>query len=197
MELSKTYIASVDKYINSRRQGCLFSIDGMTVATNSISLIIFTPYGDEEQISPSDFQGINIENKFSSFKDSIWKHVIAPYWDDRTTSYNPMPTTMFIEEFKKDSNEVHKEYGVPVRTKLYDESVTNGILKCDVALNYGGMWINPELLYDVSKLISSKGRPVDIWIPKNKRQPAVVVGENKYGKHLGFVYGTMKNLKEN
>jgi hypothetical protein len=110
-----------------------------------------------------------------------------------------MPTTLFLEDIKADAKNVHDEFDIPVRTKLYDESVTNGRFKTDVALKYGGddgIWLNPELLYDVAKLITSKGKPVDIWIPNNKKLPAVVEGENKYGKHLGFVLGTMKNFKE-
>ena len=111
-----------------------------------------------------------------------------------------MPTTLYLDEIKADVDDVHKELGIQVRTKLYDDEVRNGSYKADIALKYGGedgIWLNPELLYDVAKLISSKGKPVDIWIPNNKRQPAVVVGENKYGRHLGFVLGVMKNYREN
>lgn len=198
-KLSKTYIANVDRYIKYTRRGSLFECDGMAIATNDISLIIFTPDGDCEHIEPSDFDGIEVK-EYPNFKESIWKYVIAPYWDDRTTAYKPMPVTLFLDNIKADVEDVHDEYEIPTRTKLYDGVVTNGRFKTDVALRYGGedgIWLNPELLYDVAKLITSKGRPVDIWIPNNKRHPAVVVGENKYGKHLGFVLGTVKNFKEN
>lgn len=199
MKLSKTYIANVDRYINYANytgRGCLFAHDGMTIATNSISLIIFTPFADDEPISAFDFDGIEI-GEYPAFKDHIWKYVVAPYWDDRTIAYNPMPVTLFLDNIKADVEDIHKEYEIPTRTKLYDGVVTNGMHKTDVALKYGGIWLNPELLYDVAKLITSKGKPVDIWIPNNKRNPAVVVGENKYGRHLGFVMGVMKNFKEN
>lgn len=198
-KLSKTYIANVDRYIKYTRRGSLFECDGMAIATNDISLIIFTPFSDDEPISVSDFDGIEV-GKYQAFKDHIWKYVVAPYWDDITVAYKPMPTTLFLDNIKADVEDVHDEYEIPTRTKLYDGVVTNGRFKTDVALKYGGedgIWLNPELLYDVAKLITSKGRPVDIWIPNNKRHPAVVVGENKYGKHLGFVLGTVKNFKEN
>lgn len=199
MKLSRTYIGMVERYINSRRQGCLLECDGIAIANNGISLILFTPWFDEEQIEVSDFSGIYV-TKYPHFKNKIWKYIIDPYWEDRTKSYKPMPTTLFLEDIKADAKDVHDELDIPVRTKLYDESVTNGRFKTDVALKYGGddgVWLNPELLYDVAKLITSKGKPVDIWIPNNKKLPAVIVGENKYGKHLGFVLGTMKNFKEN
>lgn len=201
MKLSKTYIANVQKYINSRfNGGGLLECDGIAIAYNSVSLILFTPIlnDDGSGISPVDFTGIYVE-KYPNFKDRIWKHVIAPYWDDRTTAYKPMPTTLFLDSIKEDAKKIHEEYKIPIRTKLYAESVTNGRFKSDVALKYGGndgIWLNPELLYDVAKLITSKGKPIDIWIPHNKRQPAVVVGENKYGRHFGFVFGTMKNFTE-
>lgn len=198
MDLSKTYISSVDKYIHSRGNGLLFECDGMAVATNAVSLILFTPVMnyDGSCVEASDFTGIEV-GVYPKFKDHIWKHIVAPYWDDRPRNYSPMPITLYLEELKKDSSDVHKEYDIPTRTKLYSESITNGTFATEVALNYGGMWLNPELMYDVAKLISSKGKPVDIWIPNNRRQPAVIVGENKYGTHLGFVLGTMKNFKEN
>ena len=198
MKLSKTYIANVDRYINYANytgRGCLFAHEGMTIATNNISLIIFTPFADDEPISASDFDGIEI-GEYPAFKDHVWKYVVAPYWDDRTIAYKPMPVTLFLDNINADVEDVHKEYEIPTRTKLYDGVVTNGMHKTDVALKYGGIWLNPELLYDVAKLITSKGKPVDIWIPNNKRHPAVVVGENKYGRHLGFVMGVMKNFKE-
>lgn len=198
MKLSKTYIANVDRYIKYTGRGSLFECDGMTIATNNISLIIFTPDGDCERIEPSDFDGIK-EGEYPTFKDHVWKYVVVPYWDNMTISYKPMPTTLFLDNIKADVEDVHEEYKIPARTKLYDSVVTNGKFKTDVALKYGGedgIWLNPELLYDVAKLITSKGRPVDIWIPNNKRHPAVVVGENKYGRHLGFVMGAMKNFKE-
>ena len=199
MKLSRTYIGMVERYINSRRQGCLLECDGIAIANNSISLILFAPWFDEEQIEVSDFSGIDV-TLYPHFKNKIWKYIIEPYWEDRTKSYKPMPTTLFLEDIKADVKNVHDELDIPVRTKLYDESVTNGRFKADVALKYGGddgIWLNPELLYDVAKLITSKGKPVDIWIPNNKKLPAVVEGENKYGKHLGFVLGTMKNYTEN
>ncbi len=199
MKLSRTYIGMVERYINSRRQGCLLECDGIAIANNSISLILFTPWFDEELIKVSDFSGIKV-TEYPNFKDKIWKYIIDPYWEDRTKSYKPMPITLFLEDIKADAKNVHDEFDIPARTKLYDESVTNGIFKTDVALKYGGddgIWLNPELLYDVAKLITSKGKPVDIWIPNNKKLPAVVVGENKYGRHLGFVLGTMKNYTEN
>ena len=201
MKLSRTYIGMVDRYINSRRQGCLLECDGIAIANNSISLILFSPVlnDDGSGISPVDFTGIEV-TLYPHFKNRIWKYIIDPYWEDRTKSYKPMPTTLFLEDIKADAKNVHDELDIPVRTKLYDESVTNGMFKADVALKYGGddgIWLNPELLYDVAKLITSKGKPVDIWIPNNKRLPAVVEGENKYGKHLGFVLGTVKNFKEN
>ena len=200
MKLSKTYIANVQKYINSRSNGGLLEWDGIVIANNSVSLILFTPIlnYDGSGISPVDFAGINVE-KYPNFKDRIWKHVIAQYWEDRVIAYKPMPTTLFLDSIKEDAKKIHEEYKIPARTKLYAESVTNGRFKADVALKYGGddgIWLNPELLYDVAKLITSKNKPVDIWIPYNKRQPAVVVGENKYGRHLGFVFGTMKNFNE-
>lgn len=199
MKLSRTYIGMVERYINSRRQGCLLECDGIAIANNSISLILFTPYGDEEQIGASDFTGINVE-EYPNFKDGIWKYVIEPYWDDRTRAYKPLPTTLFLDDIKKDVVDLHNKLEISIRTKLYDESITQGRFKTDVALKYGGddgIWLNPELMYDVAKLITSKGKPVDIWIPNNKRLPAVVVGENKYGRHLGFVLGTVKNYREN
>ena len=199
MKLSKTYIGMIDKYMNEVGIGFLLDINGMAVAVNSISLIVFTPYGDDEQISPSDFTGIRV-GEYPYFKEKIWENIVSPYWNDRTVAYKQMPITMYLDNIKADVDDVHKEYGIPVRTKLYDSIVTNGRFKTDIALKYGGddgIWINPELLYDVAKLISSKGKPIDIWIPNNKRQPAVVVGENKYGRHLGFVLGVMKNFKEN
>ena len=193
MKLSRTYIGLVDKYVNSRSRGGLLSVDGMAVAHNDISIIIFTPDGDREHIDPSDFC-LEI-NEYPNFKENVWKYIVAPYWDDRTIAYAPMPMTMFLEDIKGDVEVMHKRADIPVRTKLYDETVTTS--RTDVAMIYNGMWINPELLYDVAKLITSKGTPVDIWIPTNKRNPAVVVGTNKYGRHLGFVWGTMKNFKEN
>lgn len=201
MNLSKTYISSVDRYIHSRRNGFLFECDGIAIANNSISLILFTPVlnDDGSGISPVDFTGVKVA-EYPHFKNKIWKYIIEPYWEDRTKSYKPMPTTLFLEDIKADAKDIHDELDIPVRTKLYDESVTNGRFKADVALKYGGddgIWLNPELLYDVAKIITSKGKPVDIWIPNNKRLPAVVVGENKYGRHLGFVLGTMKNYTEN
>lgn len=199
MKLSRTYIANVQKYINSRFNGGLLECDGIAIANNSASLILFTPYGDEEQIGTSDFTGIDVK-EYPNFKDGIWKYVIEPYWDDRTRAYKPLPTTLFLGDIKKDVVELHNELEIPIRTKLYDESITQGRFKTDVALKYGGddgIWLNPELLYDVAKLITSKSKPVDIWIPFNRKLPAVVVGENKYGKHLGFVLGTVKNYKEN
>lgn len=199
MKISRTYIGMVERYINSRMQGCLLECDGIAIANNSISLILFTPWFDEEQIEVSDFSGIEVK-EYPHFKNGIWKYIIEPYWEDRTKSYKPIPTTLFLEDIKADAKDVHDEFDIPVRTKLYDESVTNERFKTDVALKYGGddgIWLNPELLYDVAKLITSKNKPVDVWIPYNKRLPAVVVGENKYGKHLGFVLGTMKNFKEN
>ena len=199
MKLSKTYIGMIDKYMNEVGIGFLLDINGMAVAVNSISLIVFTPYGDDEQISTSDFTGIKV-GESPYFEEKIWENIVAPYWNDRTVAYKPMPTTLYLDEIKADVDDVHKELGIPVRTKLYDDEVRNGSYKDDIALKYGGedgIWLNPELLYDVAKLISSKGKPVDIWIPNNKRQPAVVVGENKYGRHLGFVLGVMKNFKEN
>ena len=199
MKLSKTYIANVQKYINSRFNGGLLECDGIAIANNSASLILFTPYGDEEQIETSDFTGINVK-KYPNFKDGIWKYVIEPYWDDRTRAYKPLPTTLFLDDIKRDVVELHNKLEIPIHTKLCDESITQGRFKTDVALKYGGddgIWLNPELLYDVAKLITSKNKPVDIWIPYNKIVPAVVAGENKYGKHLGFVLGTVKNYKEN
>ena len=199
MKLSKTYIANVDKYINYTGRGSLFAFEGMTIATNSISVIIFTPDGDHERIEPSDFDGIK-EGEYPNFGEHVWKYVIKPYWDDWAVAYKPTPTTLFLRDIKTDVDEVHMEYEIPVRTKLYDATVTNGRFKADIALKYGGddgIWLNPELLYDVAKLITSKNKPVDIWIPNNKRNPAVVVGENKYGRHLGFVMGVMKNFREN
>ena len=199
MKLSRTYIGMVERYINSRRQGCLLECDGIAIANNSISLILCTPWFGEEPIEVSDFSGIDVK-EYPHFKNKIWKYIIEPYWEDRTKSYKPMPTTLFLENIKADAKYVHDKLDIPVRTKLYAESVTNGRFKADVALKYGGddgIWLNPELLYDVAKLITSKGKPVDIWIPNNKKLPAVVVGENKYGKHLGFVLGTMKNYREN
>lgn len=199
MKLSKTYISSIDKYINYLGRGGLFNVDGMAIASNNISLIIFTPDGDCEHIETSDFDGIEVK-EYHNFKESIWKYIVKPYWDDRTIAYKPMPTTLFLWDIKTDVDEVHMEYEIPVRTKLYDATVTNGRFKTDIALKYGGddgIWLNPELLYDVAKLITSKNKPVDIWIPFNRKQPAVIVGENKYGKHLGFVLGTVKNYKEN
>ena len=199
MKLSKTYIANVQKYINSRFNGGLLECDGIAIANNSASLILFTPYGDEEQIETSDFTGIDVK-EYPNFKEGIWKYVIEPYWDDRTRAYKPLPTTLFLDDIKKDVVELHNELEIPIRTKLYDESITQGRFKTDVALMYGGddgIWLNPELLYDVAKLITSKSKPVDIWIPFNRKLPAVVVGENKYGKHFGFVLGTVKNYKEN
>lgn len=193
LKLSRTYIGLVDKYVSSRSRGGLLSVDGMAVAHNGISIIIFTPDGDREHIDPSDFC-LEIK-EYPNFKESVWKYIVAPYWDDRTIAYAPMPMTMFLEDIKGDVEVMHKQADIPVRTKLYDETVT--ISGTDVAMNYNGMWINPELLYDVAKLITSKGTPVDIWIPNNKRNPAVVVGTNKYGRHLGFILGTMKNFKEN
>lgn len=198
MKLSRTYIASVDKYINYLGQGGLFNVDGMVIASNTISLIIFTPDGDGEHIEPLDFDGIGVK-EYPNFKEAIWKYIVKSYWDDRVVAYKPMPITLRLDDIKEDVNDVHKEYNIPIRTKLYDEVVRNGIYRTDIALKYGGedgIWLNPELLYDVAKLITSKGKPVDIWIPNNKRQPAVVVGENKYGRHLGFVLGVMKNFKE-
>ena len=199
MKLSKIYIASVEKYINSRFNGGLLECDGIAIANNSASLILFTPYGDEEQIETSDFTGIDVK-EYPNFKDGIWKYVIEPYWDDRERVYKPLPTTLFLDDIKNDVVELHNKLEIPIRTKLYDESITQGRFRTDVALMYGGddgIWLNPELLYDVAKLITSKNKPVDIWIPNNKKLPAVVEGENKYGKHLGFVLGTMKNFKEN
>lgn len=198
MELSRTYIGMIDKYINGSGIGSLLDVNGMTVAMNSSSLIVFTPWGDEEQIHSSDFTGIKVSES-PYFEEKIWKNIVSPYWDDRTVAYKPMPITLYLDNIKADVDDVHKEYDIPVRTKLYDDIVTNGRFKTDIALKYGGddgIWLNPELLYDVAKLISSKGKPVDIWIPNNKRQPAVVIGENKYGRHLGFVLGVMKNFKE-
>ena len=201
MKLSKTYIANVQKYINSRFNGGLLECDAIAIANNSASLILFTPIlnDDGSGISPVDFIGIDVK-EYPNFKDGIWKYVIEPYWDDRTRAYKPLPTTLFLDDIKKDVVELHNELEIPIRTKLYDESVTQGRFKTDVALKYGGddgIWLNPELLYDVAKLITSKNKPVDIWIPFNRKLPAVVVGENKYGKHLGFVLGTVKNYKEN
>lgn len=198
MKLSRTYISNVERYIEYTGRGSLFTCDGMAIVTNNISLIIFAPFADNEPISASDFDGIEIV-EYPTFKDHIWKYVVKPYWDDRTIAYKPMPVTLFLDDIKADVKDVHDEYEIPARTKLYDSVVTNGRFKTDVALKYGGddgIWLNPELLYDVAKLITSKGRPVDIWIPNNKRNPAVVVGENKYGVHLGFVMGVMKNFKE-
>lgn len=198
MKLSKTYIANVDRYIKYTRSGSLFECDGMTIATNNISLIIFTPFHDDEPISVSDFDGI-VVGEYPTFKEHVWRHVVKPYWDDMTIAYKPMPVTLFLDNIKADVEDVHEEYKIPARIKLYDSVVTNGRFKTEVALKYGGedgIWLNPELLYDVAKLITSKGKPVDIWIPNNKRHPAVVVGENKYGRHLGFVMGVMKNFKE-
>lgn len=198
MKLSRTYISNVERYIEYTGRGSLFTCDGMAIVTNNISLIIFTPFADDEPISVSDFDGIEI-GEYPAFKDHIWKYIVAPYWDDRTIAYKPMPTTLFLDNIKADVEDIHEEYGIPTRTKLYDSVVTNGRFKTDIALKYGGedgIWLNPELLYDVAKLITSKGKPVDIWIPNNKRNPAVVVGENKYGRHLGFVMGVMKNFKE-
>ena len=198
MKLSKTYIANVDRYIKYTGCGSLFECDRMTIATNNISLIIFTPFSDDEPISVSDFVGIDI-GEYPAFKDHVWKYVVTPYWDNMTIAYKPMSITLFLDDIKADVKGVHEEYEIPARTKLYDSVVTNGRIKTNVALKYGGedgVWLNPELLYDVAKLITSKGRPVDIWIPNNKRHPAVVVGENKYGRHLGFVMGVMKNFKE-
>lgn len=193
LKLSRTYIGLVDKYVNSRSRGGLLSVDGMAVAHNDISIIIFTPDGDREHIDPSDFC-LEIK-EYPNFKENVWKYIVAPYWDDRTIAYAPMPITIFLDNIKDDVDDTHKLLDIPVRTKLYDEAITTGMFKSDVAVNYGGMWINPELLYDVAKLITSKGTPVDIWIPTNKRNPAVVVGTNKYGRHIGFVLGTMKNFK--
>ena len=193
MKLSNTYIKGIEKYITGRRLGGLHEVDGMTIVTNSVSLIIFTPYGDEEQIVPSDFTGIKLVES-PTFKDRIWKYNINPYWEDRTISYCPMPITMFLEDIKADADKVRKENDISSRTKLYDESVTGNFY--DVSVPYGGMWLNPELMYDVAKLISSKKSPVDIWIPRNKRHPAVIVGTNKYGTHLGFVLGTGKNFRK-
>lgn len=190
MKLSRTYITSIDKYINYLGRGGLFNVDGMAIACNDISLIIFTPDGDSEHIEPSDFDGIEVK-EYPNLKESIWKYAVKPYWDDRTVAYKPMPITLYLDNIKADVADVHKEYEIPTRTKLYDSIVTN--------VKYGGddgIWLNPELLYDVAKLITSKNKPVDIWIPFNRKLPAVVVGENKYGKHLGFVLGTMKNFKE-
>ena len=198
MKLSRTYISNVERYIEYTGRGSLFTCDGMAIVTNNISLIIFAPFADDEPISASDFGGIEI-GEYSTFKDHIWKYVVAPYWNDRTIAYKPMPVTLFLNDIRADVKDVHDEYEIPARTKLYDSVVTNGGFKTDVALKYGGedgIWLNPELLYDVAKLITSKGKPVDIWIPNNKRHPAVVVGENKYGRHLGFVMGVMKNFKE-
>lgn len=198
MKLSRTYISNVERYIDYTGRGSLFTCDGMAIVTNNISLIIFAPFADDEPISASDFDGIEI-GEYPTFKNHIWKYVVKPYWDDRTIAYKPMPVTLFLDDIKADVEDVHKEYEIPARTKLYDSVVTNGRFKTDVALRYGGedgIWLNPELLYDVAKLITSKGKPVDIWIPNNKRNPAVVVGENKYGRHLGFVIGVMKNFKE-
>ena len=200
MKLSKTYIANVNRYISYTGRGNIFAFEGMTIATNNISLIIFTPDGDCERIEPSDFGGIKVVECPDNFKESVWKYVVKPYWDDWITAYKPMPVTLFLDSIKADVDDVHKEYEIPTRTKLYDSIVTNGRFKTDIALKYGGddgIWLNPELLYDVAKVISSKGKPVDIWIPNNKRQPAVVIGENKYGRHLGFVLGVMKNYREN
>lgn len=198
MKLSRTYISSVDRYINYTGRGNIFAFEGMTIATNNISLIIFTPDGDCERIEPSDFNGIK-EGEYPNFKNYVWRHVVKPYWDDWSVAYNPKQVTLFLDDIKADVEDVHEEYEIPTRTKLYDSVVTNGRFKTDVALKYGGddgVWLNPELLYDVAKLITSKRKPVDIWIPNNKRHPAVIVGENKYGRHLGFVLGVMKNLKE-
>ena len=198
MKLSRTYISSIDKYIHYMGTGRLFVTDGMVIASNNISLIVFTPDGDGEHIESSDFDGMEV-GEYPNFKKGIWKYVIAPYWDNRTIAYKPMPVTLFLDNIKADVEDVHKEYEIPARTKLYDSVVTNGRFKTEVALKYGGndgIWLNPELLYDVAKLITSKGKPVDIWIPNNKRHPAVVVGENKYGRHLGFVMGVMKNFRE-
>jgi len=73
MKLSKTYIANVDRYISSRGMvGILFESDGMAIATNGISLIIFTPFGDDKPISVYDLDGIKAEI-YPYFKKHVWK----------------------------------------------------------------------------------------------------------------------------
>ena len=147
MKLSKTYIANVDRYIGYMGRGRLFAHEGMTIATNNISLIIFTPDGDCERIEPSDFDGIK-EGEYPNFREHVWKYVIKPYWDDWAVAYKPMPITLFLDNIKADVEDVHEEYEIPARTKLYDSVVTNGRFKTEVALKYGGedgIWLNPEL----------------------------------------------------
>ena len=61
MKLSRTYISSIDKYIHYMGTGRLFVTDGMVIASNNISLIVFTPDGDGEHIESSDFDGMEVE----------------------------------------------------------------------------------------------------------------------------------------
>ena len=72
MKLSRTYIGMVERYINSRRQGCLLECDGIAIANNSISLILFSPVlnDDGSGISPVDFTGIEV-TLYPHFKNKI------------------------------------------------------------------------------------------------------------------------------
>lgn len=199
MKFTKTYIGQVKKYIESTgiyKQNGLFEAkdphdDSFTVfATNSISLIWFSPFGDDEPITGNDFTGIDIKDGTNIRYGKVWEHVVYPYCNDFSWNYIEKPIKVNLSELRKRVDNIKTLNDIPMKTKLYDASVQSG--KVDV--EFGGFYVIPELVYDVGKIVG-KGEIV-LYIPKrNSYHPLVILGENKYGSHLGFVVGTGKNVK--
>ena len=197
MELTKTYVNQVKKYIESTgiyKQKGLFEAkdphdDSVTVfATNSISLIWFTPFGDDEQIRGSDFTGLEVNDGSAIVGGGVWEHVVKPYVYDFNWNYREDPIAVPLSDLREQIEFIKEENDIPKKIKLYDVSIQTS--KVDARI--GGFYIVPELLYDVGKLVGKD--TIEVYIPKkNPYHPVVVVGENKYGRHLGFVLGTGKN----
>lgn len=196
MKLSKAYINKVKKYAeeSTRLSGGVFYYNGVLLAHNSVSIIVFSVDGSEEPIKVEDLDGINVKDgsTFVLGKHSPWEYCVRPYWSDPSYYYEEEPYRLTITHLKEVVTDIKKENLVPRNVKLYEQYVSKNK---NVACQFGEMWLIPELVLDVAEIVGDKKHDIEMFIPKNKTLPAVIKGTNTYGTHLGFVLGTAKNKR--
>lgn len=198
MAISKALENKIKKYISNRsvRGGGVYRLSGKYTdfcASNSVSVILFNTDGsDPSPLKEEDFNCEIRDGTSFERKNGIFSFVIDPFWESKERAYKEEPVYITIDELKKDTERVRKENGLSTRSCLYASSVSK---EYETAVNYG-MWLVPELLCEVCEIIGTKSEKLEMWIPHNKRQPAVIKGTNKYGTHLAFVLGTARNFKE-
>lgn len=186
MKLTKSFLNNLSDYLYAtRRPSGIFKSDDWIFAHNNASVIIF-----DDGLNPFDFGGLEVKDG-NDFVKNVGKYILDPYMKEAQWEYDE-GHEISMSDIDLARRELHTELDLPLKEKLYGEDYTRVENSCC----FNGMWIVPDLLYDVGRIISTPRGVLELYIPKNKRYPAVVIGENRAGRHYGFVLGTMKNFRK-